>query len=126
MASDTGTATYSPELVEAICDHLLAGGTVKSFCRKRGAPAERTVYKWLKVHPEFNRAYQLAREFAADLIVDEIIEIADAATDAQKARNQIASRQWAAEKMAPKKYGPRATLNHEGDVGLMVNVVRFS
>ena len=56
-------------------------------------------------------AYARAREIRADLWADEIVEIADKASDANKARNQIDARKWLASKHNQKVYGERIDLN---------------
>lgn len=55
--------------------------------------------------------YARAQEIRADLIADEVIEIADTDADAQRARNRIDARKWSSGKLAPKKYGDRIDLN---------------
>lgn len=55
--------------------------------------------------------YARAQEIRADLIADEVIEIADTDSDAQRARNRIDARKWSSGKLAPKKYGDRIDLN---------------
>jgi len=56
-------------------------------------------------------AYARAMEARADLLADQVIEIADTENDSSKARNQIDARKWAAAKFNPKKYGERIDLN---------------
>lgn len=117
---------YSPEIVQAILDHVIARGSVKSFCQKPGTPTEKSVYRWLRDNPDFQEGMAHAREMQADAFVDEMIDIADNEPDPQKARNRISARQWVAEKLKPKKYGSKMGVTHDGDVGLTVNIVRFT
>jgi hypothetical protein len=56
-------------------------------------------------------AYARAIEIRADLMAEEVVEIADTATDAAKARNQIDARKWLASKHYAKRYGERIDLN---------------
>lgn len=65
----------------------------------------------LRSNKEAAISYARALELRADLLADEIIEIADTATDAAKARNQIETRKWVASKHNSKKYGDRIDLN---------------
>ncbi len=55
--------------------------------------------------------YARAQEIRADLLADDVIEIADTESDAQRARNRIDARKWSSGKLAPKKYGERIDLN---------------
>jgi dihydroorotate dehydrogenase len=43
-------------------------------------PSKSTVLRWLKVHPEFQEALPLRVKLQADLMVEEILEIADDAS----------------------------------------------
>jgi hypothetical protein len=75
------------------------------------APCERSIYKWLGEYPDFEKDYTRARLAQADRMVAETIEIADEPIDkmgaVERARVRVQVRQWAAERMAPKKYGAR-------------------
>jgi hypothetical protein len=102
---------YDPVIGEEICDAIAQGGALHVICRVKGYPSTDTVYKWLNSSPEFAEKYARAREIQQDRAADEIIEIADRATDPQKARNQIDARKWRASKLAPKKYGDRVDMN---------------
>ena len=46
--------------------------------------------------------------------------------DAQQARVELDARKWFASKFLPKRYGDKAEVEHSGNVGLTVNVVRFT
>lgn len=51
-----------------------------------------------------------ARAAQADAWADEIIEIADTESDAQRAKNRVDARKWLAAKMRPSVYGERLEL----------------
>ena len=46
--------------------------------------------------------------------------------DAQQARVELDARKWFASKFLPKRYGDKLDLEHKGEVGLTVNVLRFT
>lgn len=46
--------------------------------------------------------------------------------DAQQARVELDARKWFASKFLPKRYGDKAEVEHSGNVGLTVNVVRLT
>ncbi|MEA1078650.1 hypothetical protein U8M15_27525, partial [Klebsiella pneumoniae] len=52
-----------------------------------------------------------AMEMRAELLVDELVTIADSDDDPQRVRNRLDVRKWIASKMLPKKYGERIDLN---------------
>lgn len=55
--------------------------------------------------------YSRAQLAIGEIVVSELIEIADTEEDPQKARNRIDTRKWFAAKARPDKYGDRIDLN---------------
>jgi|ADGO01.1.fsa_nt_gi hypothetical protein len=74
----------------------------------------------------FLHQYARAREMQADLLADEMIEIADNNTGDDAAfvginrihrdKLRIESRKWIASKLKPKKYGDKVEMNHQGEI----------
>ena len=54
---------------------------MRSVCRDEDMPGKTTVLRWLDENEEFRDQYARAREAQADHYADEIIEIADDATN---------------------------------------------
>lgn len=106
---------YTPELAAKICLHISEGKSLRSFCRADDAPDASTIFDWIHRHSEFAKQYARAREAQAEHWADELVELADDATDAQKARLQIDTRKWVASKLLPKKYGERQQIEHSTD-----------
>ena len=102
---------YTPELATRICEQVSACVPIHKIAALDWAPSETSIYKWLNDHPEFADEYTRARMAQADRMVAETIEIADEPIDkmgaVERARVRVQVRQWAAERMAPKKYGAR-------------------
>ena len=100
---------YSPELADKILTRLANGESLNSICKDEGIPERVTVYRWVLNNDEFCNKYRIAREQQADSLADDCQAIADAATpeDWTVARLRVQARQWAAAKMAPRKYGDR-------------------
>src|SRR5260370_24460004 len=75
-------------------DHGCDGFPVNVICRVPGMPDRGTVRRWERHNPEFRRMIQRGREFGADTLAAEVVEIADAATpqSLQIARNRIQAR----------------------------------
>ena len=151
----TGRPTdYTPELGALICDRLLepdgarAVTSLRRVCEAADVPGRSTVMHWL-VRGErgeepfvgFLALYNVAREMQAELLAEEIAEIADTPqigvvetdkfdkdgkpiTEVRRAdmiehrKLRISTRQWNAEKLRPKKYGAKVELG--GNVGLTV------
>jgi hypothetical protein len=106
-------STYTSEIANKICAQLSDGRSLRSICKYEDMPSQRAVYGWLSKRDEFVQQYARAREVQADLLFDEILDIADGAKDdpidIQRARLQIDVRKWMVGKLAPKKYGEKVT-----------------
>ncbi|MEB3045321.1 terminase small subunit protein [Rhizobium mulingense] len=122
---------FSQALAEKICDRIADRESLRSICRDETMPAKSTVLSWLADEDKaaFRARYALAREILADGFVDELVEIADNSSDdwiekknaagettgwqengeaIRRSQLRIATRQWVAEKLRPKKYGAKA------------------
>lgn len=108
---------YSPTLVEAICDRIADGESLRTICEDGTMPDRRTVLRWLDAHPEFATKYARAREAQGDAMDEKILAVADACTSETAAadRVKILAYQWRAAKLAPKKYGDK--IEHTGPNG---------
>lgn len=106
---------YSAELADAVCAKVAEGMAVIAIGKLKDMPSETTIYKWLSTEAEFAEKYARAREAQADVYSQEIVDIADTATndDYNVARLKIDARKWAASKLAPKKYGDKLNVQAE-------------
>ena len=112
---------YTPGLGQQICNFIAGSsdGLVK-ICLYNGFPHHTTIFRWLRDpdKKDFLVAYQRAREAQADLLSDEIIEIADemgrdndGAAHVSRARLRIDARKWKAARLSPKKYGEKGDVS---------------
>lgn len=110
------------------------GKSLRSICTDKELPSRRTVFNWLNRNPGFVHQYVRARDIQADVIFDEMHDIADnlavgikrvtkpsgeEITEAdmiEHRRLQIETRKWMLGKMAPKKYGEKTQIEHSGAV----------
>jgi hypothetical protein len=69
--------TYTQELADKICEEIIAGKTMGQICKAKDMPSDRTVRRWLRRHPEFERAHWQARKLSAATLADEARDIAD-------------------------------------------------
>lgn len=83
---------------------------------------------WHKINgdKELSEMYARAREAYAHSIVQKLHEVARNEPDVQRARLQCDNIKWEACKVLPKVYGDKIEANHTGEVGLTINVVKFS
>ena len=122
---------YTRELADKICERLSKGETLKSICRDKGMPDDRTVRIWaLNDYQGFYPRYATARQLGLDAMADQLLEIADDGSgdityDAQgnrlvngehinRSRLRVNTRKWYLSKLAPKRYGEKVDLNVGG------------
>jgi len=123
---------YSQEAVSAILERLADGESLRAICADDGMPSKSSVFKWLSQNKEFADQYARAREVQADVLFDEILEIADnglndtyqdengnVRTDQDviaRSRLRVDSRKWMAGKLRPKVYGDKLALGGADDL----------
>lgn len=102
---------YNDEVADQICNWISEGKSLRSFCRDENNPGLRTVLDWLNDDEKqsFRVKYARAREIQAEVMADELLEIADDTKPDQLKlahdKMKIETRQWIAAKLLPKKYG---------------------
>lgn len=130
---------YTPELVDAICGRLTEGESLRAICRDDGMPHAATVCRWLAQHEDFREQYARAREAQADVLFDEILDIADTPFEGVKTKTmpdgkvettsgdmidhrrlQVDARKWMLGKMQPKKYGDLKQIEAKIDANVSV------
>lgn len=115
------------KLVEEILRRIADGESLRSVCRSEGMPSRETVREWLDKDTDLAGQYARAVSERADVLVEDMLEIADAARggDAeavQAAKLRVDTRKWVASKMAPRRYGDRAAVELSGPAGGPVQV----
>lgn len=133
---------YTEELAARICAEIGQGSKLKDICEAEDMPCDRTVYRWLAANDQFSQQYARAMESRANVMAEEILEIADNATNdwmqrnhgeddpgwalngdhVQRSKLRIDSRKWLMSKMAPKKYGDKVTQELTGPEGKAIQV----
>lgn len=102
----------------AVIEELAAGdSTLKKLFEKHGIGATK-FFRLTRENPNLGMAYAHAQHSRAEMQVDEINEIADTETDANRARVRIDARKWVASKLKPEKFGDRIDLNVNGTVDI--------
>ena len=124
---------YNEELVRAVCTRISEGESLRSICRAPGMPPKATWFYWLHKYPDVVKLYQEALRARADVFVEDMLDIADDASNDWMERNdpnnrgwlanhdninrsrlRVDTRKWIAARMFPKKYGDRlAVTGHE-------------
>jgi hypothetical protein len=114
------------KVFEKICDELATSDKgLLTLCTANNI-SSRTFYEWMKKDEANEKRYACAREEQAELLADQIIEIADdSSRDTKSIRTQsgiveventewtnrsklrVEARKWTAAKLKPKKYGDK-------------------
>jgi hypothetical protein len=106
-------STCISSVVNEICEWIASGKSLRAYCRQPGKTSLSTVMDWLNdiANEDFRIKYARARETQAEVLADELMEIADEdkidALKLQHDKMKIETRQWIASKLLPKKYGNR-------------------
>lgn len=117
---------YSQEMCARICSELSEGRSLVTICLPADMPARSTVFLWLAANKDFSDMYARAREAAADWFAEELVAIADTATnkdDAPAIKVRIDARIWVASKLRPKVYGNHQAVALTGNEGGPIQVI---
>lgn len=127
---------YTQEIADRICQELASGRSLRSVCKDDDLPCMSTVFNWMRTLPQFLEQYTRAKDEAADALVDEMLDIADEASNdwmevhdkdnvgyrlngeaINRSRLRVDTRKWIAAKLKPKKYGERVQAELTGADG---------
>lgn len=119
---------YTQEIADKICSLVATTSkSMRTICKEVGIDYQ-THLNWFRSHPEYFDQYARAKEDQSDLLIEEMIEIADDSSEdeettdngvrinsefVQRSRIRIETRKWIASKLKPKKYGER--IQHAND-----------
>jgi hypothetical protein len=116
---------YNQKIADEICEAVATStdGLKKIAARFPHFPNVDTIYTWRYRHKEFSDKYAEAKRKQADLLVEEITDISDDATNdyiidengneklnsehVQRSRLRVDTRKWIACKLLPKVYGEK-------------------
>lgn len=127
-------SAYTPEIADKICSEIATSSkSLKTICKEEGMPDAATVMRWLRVNEDFRDQYARAKEEQADFLAEEILDIADDATNdfmtitkgdisyevenkewTSRSKLRVESRKWIASKLKPKKYGEKLDMTSDG------------
>lgn len=108
---------FSDELAAEICRRLANGESLRSICNDDAMPHRDTVRVWQNEKPSFSAQYARARLEGADVLFDDLIQLADdnETGDVQHTKLRVDTRKWALSKMRPDRYGDKVENTIKGD-----------
>ena len=124
------------ELMDCICERIAGGETIRQIASGEAMPAASTMYLAFASNLEFSEQYARAREAQLIQWEDDLLEIADDATNdwmerrsdndescvvtnhehISRSKIRIDTRKWLMAKRAPKKYGDKVMNEHSGSI----------
>lgn len=110
---------FTPELGDYICEMAGNGLSMRKIAKIIDIET-RTIFQWLRVHPDFQHQYARAKtEETADAMAEHIHNIAEGTLsgeyEPQAARVAIDAYKWTAAKLMPKKYGDKIDMTSGGE-----------
>lgn len=126
---------YSQELADEICLRLSQGESLRAICQDGHMPDISNVLRWVlrEDMKDFREQYARARESQAEVMFDEILEIADDGSNdfmtvkkgnleyemenkevTNRSRLRVDSRKWYLSKVLPKKFGDKLDMTTNG------------
>jgi hypothetical protein len=115
------------QAIDYILDAMAAGQSVTRTLQLPMMPAPGTFARWRADDPTLQERYLRAREALADHWADEVVPIADGATDsdsAAAARVRVDARRWAASKFSS-AYADRVDVGLGAGGGLQIVLNRY-
>ena len=109
---------YCPETAERICLLIASGskGLSKLLAETADLPSLTVVTKWLLSRDDFKAMYARAKEQQAELMGEDILDIADdTAEEAHSRRIKVDARKWLMSKLQPRKYGDKLDVTSGGE-----------
>ena len=131
----------SAALCERILDAIAEGKSLRESCDKENLAPGNWI-NWINSDKQLLEQYTHAREVRAELLFDEMLDIADETSSdtiiddngnekansewIARSRLRVDTRKWALSKMLPKKYGDKLEVDNKGEVGLTVSIINYS
>lgn len=112
---------------ETIINRMCEGESVRSILKSKDLPSNRLFLEWLSKDEKLSKQYAYASEIRADVLFDEIIEIADNSQNdtvesesgerpnnewINRSRLRVDSRKWIVSKLNSRKYGDKNETKH--------------
>ena len=125
------------ELEDDILSRIACGESLRGICAEDGMPNISTVIRWLAADEDFARKYTRAREMQAEILADEMLDIADDDKSDRidikdkdgniikteqnnvavaRSKLKLEQRRWWAEKLRPKVYGNKVAVGGADDM----------
>lgn len=124
------TEDKKKECFAYIISQISLGRSLRSVLKDENTPESQMFYIWLNEDNELSKQYARATELRAEVIFDEILQIADCEDNdiitiegtlrvnndvIARDRLRVDARKWALSKMMPKKYGDKIDVTSDNE-----------
>jgi hypothetical protein len=119
------------DIFNYVCGEIEKGRALRNILKDDNMPSTSTFYQWLDNNEDKAKQYARATEIRADIIFDDILNIADDNVNdtytnddgveltnhdvIQRARLKIDARKWVLSKLNPKKFGDKTDITSGGE-----------
>lgn len=140
---------YNQELADEICLRIAEGESVRNIVRDERMPSGSSIFRWLldEDKKSFWEQYSRARNIQAELMFEEILDIADDGTNdymtvikgkesynvedrevTNRSKLRVEARKWFLSKVLPKKFGDKLDMTSDGKAlpTPLLNVIRHN
>ena len=127
---------FDESIALKVCLRISQGETLRAICEDSAMPSHQTVYRWVAVEPTFRTDYARAREAQMEGWADDIVEIADDATNdymerigkggavervvdpetVQRSKLRLDARKWLMSKLASRRYGDKVSIDLDANM----------
>ena len=120
MADNGRPTIYNEKLGIKICSRIAKGESLRSIVKDNKMPVSSTIFRWLleEDKKKFKEQYKEARNVQAELMFEELLEIADENDDKEtsnRSRLRVDTRKWYLSKVLPKKFGDKLDLTSDNE-----------
>lgn len=128
---------FTKTLGTYICKRIAEGNSLRSIVKEEGMPSASSICRWLldDTKKEFWEQYEKARNIQAELMFEELLDIADDGSNdfmermskegegyvtanpeaIGRSRLRVDTRKWYLSKVLPKKFGEKLDLTSKGE-----------
>lgn len=124
---------YSLELCDAICGLVREGTTVTKIAEMPGMPNLHLIYAWMRYHPDFRKAIELARQDRAEHHMDKAADVLEGTEQNMKSlgRDELNARKFVfdshlkmAEKNNPEKLMEKKNIGAPLQIIINTGIIR--
>ena len=127
---------FTKKLADKICQRISEGESVRTIVKDEKMPSSSTIFRWLldEEKKQFREQYERARNIQAELMFEELLDIADDGSNdwvlregkdeeewwqlnqeaISRSRLRVDTRKWYLSKVLPKKFGEKMDVTTDG------------